>query len=673
VKTLLPALACLVAASLLPLPAAAAEGDASFVTWLPLVLAVVVLIAVILAMAPWLKRQRRDKDELALQLDLAEQAVERAPTPILRLNAELRVVAANQSAQQAYAREQASPVGAGLLDLLPELAEHPEIVALRAGGQERVTVPPSANPPAGEQQAEPPGQLVSLAAQGASRLYWFGTVAAPPQEAPCPCEPDSFAEESARRMKSEFIANINHEVRTPLNAIIGYTEMLANSQLAAKEKRFVAIIHKSSMALVSIFNDIMELSKIDSDRLQITATSVRLQSIVNDVDGLFKDLADEKGIRFTCRVVDRLPEYVRFDGVRLKQILQNLVGNAVKFTSEGAVSLTVDGTPSENKPECLNLRFVIDDTGTGITEADQRKILDLFHQTEEEATKHFGGVGLGLTLCSRLTMMMGGRIELESKEGVGSKFILLFDEVPSTEPIQPVQEAVPAGRTAQGAQKKLLVVDDVELIKDVFLDFFQDSPYRVFTADTGPEALAIARNERPDLIFMDMNLAGSNGREVTKQLREESEIASIPVVVMTGHILEEADYRPLFDAFLQKPFRLEELQDVVDRFVHVTAEPPPAPTTGESTTGEEDQILTLLNNDAWNDELEELRRQAAFSGSLTDAALLGTSMRQRGEAVNQPILTRLGEELLQHAQDPNILGVDRLLAKLSRMAQRSES
>ncbi|WP_310599887.1 ATP-binding protein [Desulfobulbus sp.] len=672
-KTLLPALACLVAASLLPLPAAAAEGDASFVTWLPLLLAVVVLIATFLALAPWLKRQRRDKDELALQLHLAEQAVEQAPIPILRLDADLRVVAANQSARQAYAREQASPVGAGLLDLLPELAGHPDIAALRVSGQEQATVSADASPPAGEQH-EAPGQLVSLAAQGASRLYWFGTVAAPPQEAPCPCEPDSFAEESARRMKSEFIANINHEVRTPLNAIIGYTEMLANSQLAAKEKRFVAIIHKSSMALVSIFNDIMELSKIDSDRLQITATSVRLQSIVNDVDGLFKDLADEKGIRFTCRVADRLPEYVRFDGVRLKQILQNLVGNAVKFTSEGAVSLTVDGTPNANKPECLDLRFVIDDTGTGISEADQRKIRDLFHQTEEEATKHFGGVGLGLTLCSRLTMMMGGRIELESREGVGSKFILLFDEVPATEPIQVVPEAVPAGKPAQGAQKKLLVVDDVELIKDVFLDFFQDSPYRVFTADTGPEALAIARNERPDLVFMDMNLSGSNGREVTKQLREDSGTASIPVVVMTGHILEEGDYRPLFDAFLQKPFRLEELQNVVDRFVRITAEPQPAPAAaaGESVTVEEDQLLALLG-DAWNDELDELRRQAAFSGNLTDAASLGTSMRQRGEAVNQPILTRLGEELLQHAQDPNILGVDRLLAKLSRMSQRSES
>jgi len=670
VKTLLSALTCLVAATLSPLPAVAAESEASFFAWLPLFLAAMVLIVAVLVMRPWVKQLRRDKDELTLQLLLAEQAVDLAPIPILQVDADLRVAAANQIALQAYAREQASLVGAGLLDLFPQLAGHPDLTVLRLAGQEQAALPDGAEAPNGEQQMDAPGRLVRLAAQGDSRLYWFGTEAAQPQTAPCICEPDAFAEESARRMKSEFIANINHEVRTPLNAIIGYTEMLANSQLEAKEKRFVAIIHKSSMALVSIFNDIMELSKIDSDRLQITTTSVRLQSIVNDVDGLFKDLAEEKGIRFTCRVTDRLPEYVRFDGVRLKQVLQNLVGNAVKFTSEGMVSLVVDGVPAKNKPKCLNLSFVIEDTGCGISEADQRKIIDLFRQTQEAATKHFGGIGLGLTLCSRLTMMMGGRIELESKEGLGTKFTLLFDDVQATEQIKVVQKAVPEGEPAQGVQKKLLVVDDVELIKDVFLDYFQDSPYRVLTADTGEEAMTIARSERPDLIFMDMNLSGTNGRDVTQQLREQSETASIPVVVMTGHILEEADYRPLFDAFLQKPFRLEALQEVVERFAHVTvAQPGPAV---EDSLVEDEQILALLNGDAWNAELEELRQKAAFSGSLTDAASLAACMRQRGLAVNQPILTRLGEELLQHAQDPNILGVDRLLAKLSRRANRSE-
>ncbi|MCL1981157.1 MAG: ATP-binding protein [Proteobacteria bacterium] len=666
VKTVLLALVCLVVHLLTPLPAAAAEGDVPLLTWLPLISAAVTLIVAILVMRPWLlKRLRHDKEELTLQLHLAEQAMDQVPIPILQLDSALHVVAANQSGLRAYAREQASLRGVGLLDLIPGLASHPDFMALRSAGQEQATLAEGAKPSAGEQQTEAPGQLVRLAGQGGSRLYWFGQR----QEEPCPCEPDSFAEDSARRMKSEFIANINHEVRTPLNAIIGYTEMLTNSQLAAKEKRFVGIIHKSSMALVSIFNDIMELSKIESDRIQITITSVRLQSIINDVDGLFKDVAEEKGIRFTCQVSDRLPEYVWFDGVRLKQILQNLVGNAVKFTSEGAVSLMVDGVPAEDKPDCLNLRFVIDDTGTGISEADQRKIIDFFHQAGETGAKPFGTGGLGLTLCSRLTVMMGGRIELVSKEGLGTKFTLLFDEVRASQSITIPHDTVSSGKPVPGGRKKLLVVDDVELIKDVFLDYFQDSPYQVFTADTGPEAMSIARTEQPDLIFMDMNLSGISGREVTTQLREQPETTAIPVVVMTGHILEEDDYRPLFDAFLQKPFRLEELQEVVDRFVVPATVQQPAP--GDSMD-EDEQILVLLNNGIWNAELEELRQQAVLSGSLTDAASLGTCMQQRGLAENQPILTRLGEELLQHAQDPNILGVDRLLVKLSRMANRSE-
>jgi CheY-like chemotaxis protein len=472
-------------------------------------------------------------------------------------------------------------------------------------------------------------------------------------------------------MKSEFIANINHEVRTPMNAIIGYTEMLANSQLGPREKRFVAIIHKSSMALVSIFNDIMELSKIDSGRLQIMVSTVRLKSIINEVDGLFKDLAEEKGIRLSCRIAGHLPQSFTFDGLRLKQILQNLVSNAVKFTREGSVTLLVDGGPSTAQQGCFDLNFIIEDTGIGICAADQQKIFELFRQGEDVITKQYGGVGLGLTLCSRLTKMMGGSIDVHSVEGQGTRFTVRLTgiQIAQQAPADLESDRLAAGFEREG---KLLVVDDVDLIKDVFIDYFQDSPYKVLTANNGEDALSIAIAEHPDIIFMDLNLSGTDGRNVTEQLRQMAETVSIPVVVMTGEMLEEEDFRPLFDDFLQKPFRLEALKGIVARYARPSSkqELQPAVLAG---VDEDEHLLTSQVAAAWNMDLDLLRQQAAFSGSLTDAASLGVAMQLRGEAEHQPVLTRLGEELLLHAHEPNILGVDRVLAKLSRIAHREES
>ena len=656
---------CLVITCFAPLPAVAAEGGSlSFSSLFPSFCVAAVLFIATLFLRLRFRRYAQDKNELALRLRLTDQALDRVPLPILRLDAGLRVVAANQSALATYTHAQGSLIGVGLLDLLPELADHPDILAVQAAADEREELPDGVDPEQARQDTDGSGKLVTITVQGRSRMFWFGTASTWQNQT-------QSAEDAAGRMKSEFVANINHEVRTPLNAIIGYTEMLANAQLGSKEKRFVTIIHKSSMALVSIFNDIMELSKIESDRLHITVASVRLQSIANDITVLFKELSEERGLCFHCRVGDDLPEYIRFDGMRLKQILQNLVGNAVKFTNAGAVTLEIDGIPSKSKPGCLDLRVVVEDTGIGISEANQQRIINLFNQ-EQEIEKHFDGVGLGLTLCSRLTVMMGGRIQLASKEGAGTKFTLLFDEVEMIESL-PVMHEVPVNAPRQEGKKKLLVVDDVDLIKIFFFDFFQDSPYQVFTAANGTEAVAIARSERPDLIFMDLNLSDSDGREVTRQLREYPGTASIPVIVMTGHLLKESDYLPLFDDLLQKPFRLEKLQEMVDRYAPAVSAATSQPVHGDDSKGEDEQILVLLGSDAWNDELETLRQQAVVSGKLTDAAALGAYMQQRGMAMQQPLLTRLGEELLRYAQDPDIMGMDRMIAKLSQRENRSNS
>ena len=626
------------------------------------------LLAAVLWLGLRTRRLLLEKNDLIARMQLVEQVVEQTPLPIIRLDPSLTIVAANRSALHTH--QQTSLNGLNLLDLHPELADHPVVTALRAAkGEGRAAVPLDSE--SNKKKARTHGAPGLLMLTGQTEILWFGT---PPDDR-LPSREGSdvlaLAEESASRMKSEFIANINHEVRTPMNAIIGYTEMLVNSQLGPKEKRFVAIIHKSSMALVSIFNDIMELSKIDSGRLQIMVSTVRLNSIINEVDGLFKDLAEEKGIRLSCRIAGHLPQSFIFDGLRLKQILQNLVSNAVKFTREGSVTLLVDGDPSPAKQGCFDLKFTIEDTGIGIRAADQQKIFELFRQGEDVITKQYGGVGLGLTLCSRLTKMMGGSIDVHSVEGQGTRFTVFLSGIQIA---QQAPDDLESNRLTAGFERegKLLVVDDVDLIKDVFIDYFQDSPYKVFTANNGEEALSIAIAEHPDIIFMDLNLSGTDGRNVTEQLRQLAETVSIPVVVMTGEMLEEEDFRPLFDDFLQKPFRLDALKGIVARYARPSSRQELQPAVLASDD-EDEHHLTSQVAAAWNMELDLLRQQAAFSGSLADAASLGVAMQLRGEAEHQPVLTRLGEELLLHAHEPNILGVDRVLAKLSRIAHHEES
>lgn len=639
-------------------PAVAAVGTDffAFSPWLPIAAG---LLAAVCWLGLRLYRAGQENRRLRTRLRLAEQAVEQAPLPIYRLDADLVVVEANRCAVQSSGRP--TLTGASLLDLHPELAAHPGLVAWQSAKGE-------GDRPSGQGSAEH-GALARIVADGQEQLLWFGATP-DSKQLQAASSAASQAEESANRMKSEFIANINHEVRTPMNAIIGYTEMLANSELGPKEKRFVGIIHRSSMALVSIFNDIMELSKIDSGRLQIMVSSVRMPVIVAEVESLFKDLAEEKGIRLHSRMAKHLPQSFVLDGVRLKQVLQNLVSNAVKFTNEGSVELLVDGEPTAGREECFDLRFTVQDTGIGIAPRDQEKIFELFRQREDAITRRYGGVGLGLTLCSRLITMMGGRIELSSTEGEGARFTVFLNEIQLAH--QQAAELEFENGVGLEQERKLLVVDDVDLIKDVFVDYFQDSPYRVLTATNSADALALAVAEQPAIIFMDLNLSGANGRNVTEQLRSMAETASIPVVVMTGEMLEEADYRPLFDDFLQKPFRLETLKEIVARHAR-TAPGQTESQEGHDTADGDERFMVIWSANAWDAQLERLRVQAVRSGSLGDAASLGMAMKEAGEAGNQAMLAELGSELIQYANEPNILGVDRLLARLSKAVDRTKA
>ena len=566
---------------------------------------------------------RRSRQQLAIQaencehLPIADQILDGAPVAVFCFDDQLRICWVNHQAVQA-APVPTPLIGASLRDVASELLVDPMVVALHT----RAPLPSVKPEPEGFCPWEQSIRIITgpdnarygvLYRQPEScRLHQSKNTAPKPSASHADQASETFS-----RMQSEFIANINHEVRTPMNAIIGYTEMLTAAELGPREKRFVHIIHKSSMALVSIFNDIMELSKIDSGRLQIMSSSVRLQTLLDDIENQFMEAAQERGLRFSCHMAEDLPQMFVVDGMRLKQVLQNLVSNAIKYTNNGYVQLTVEGKPAKEKANCYHLQFIVEDSGIGIAEADQKKIFELFQQYEQVVSKQYGGIGLGLTLCSRLVAMMGGTIDLYSREGEGACFTVRLDDVRSSE--QTTLNAVAKSPVTRLDQPlTVLVVDDVDLIKDVFTDYFQDSSFNVLTANNEQDALALAAKETPDIVFMDLNLPGASGREITQKMRQIEGMDGKPIIVMTGEILTEEDYHPLFDNILQKPFRLDTLQSLVDHYCKTgsTQESP-----AEKLTIDRLELL-VVPRVFWSEELEQLRQTAIISGNLSVAVSL---------------------------------------------------
>jgi len=473
------------------------------------------------------------------------------------------------------------------------------------------------------------------------------------------------AAESANRMKSEFIANMNHEIRTPMNAIIGYAEMLAGSKkLGEREHRFVNIIRKSGSVLVSILNDVMELSKLESGRLRIIRRPTHLQSFVNEAADQFSDRMLAKKINFTCSIQAELPQMFNVDDIHCRQILVNLLSNAVKFTgSLGTITLAVTGTMVTD--DSFDLQFSITDSGIGIAIEEQKHIFDLLDQQDSSISRQ-SGKGIGLTLCIRLARIMGGRLSLESSPGQGSTFTFNLPAEVAGDCVGMKMNSLPHrySRGRKNLQPILLVVDDMAMISDVIRDYFADDAIEVLVADNSEDGLAMARSRHPDLILMDLNLAGMDGREVTRRLREDEESADIPVVVMTGRMLDEEGYRPVFDDFLAKPFHLDELQRVVDRFIRQGKKKEIIdPVVAQSQSFEEDidQLVFF-----WTDELDALLTRALESGSLDAAGNLGSRMHEYGDRQECEPLQVMGRQLEEYAAAPDILGVEQLLGLLQK-------
>ncbi len=488
--------------------------------------------------------------------------------------------------------------------------------------------------------------------------------------------------EKANKSKSEFLANMSHEIRTPMNSIIGFTDLLSSLIKDEKQLYYLESIRSSGRSLLILINDILDLSKIEAGKFDIDYQSTNLESLITDIKQVFTLKCDEKDLIFNVQYDPEIPQNLVLSDSRLRQIFINIVGNAIKFTDRGSISIIARKVGSSSDLSKVNIQIDIKDTGIGIPEEQQSLIFNAFHQKDGQEFNKYGGTGLGLTISKRLVELMGGKISVVSKVGQGTSFTLHLKDVAVSTESKPTHDDGHRNllHEMELSGTKILIVDDSQGNRNLIKEFLSPTQATLIEASNGLQAFEKAKEFLPDIIFLDIRMPVMNGLETAKALRGFAATAHIPLVAFTASISfsAPAKYKEAgFDDVLLKPVQMSEMAEVL--YAHLeykyveSGKPVEILDSVEHASFENIKIIDLkssLEELLALNALWEYTRNNKFVNTVLE---FSSRVRVIGEAHGIQSIIRYSQKLTLHAESFDTLKMETTLKEFQNLVDELNS